>query len=141
MAAIRQQINIAAPLRTVWTALTSADGWKSWWADDARVDSREGGLIVLTSEGADGKPVEERGIFHELRPTRRVEIAWDTNSPASTRGTRVQFTISRDKDETRVALVHSGGGVLDDDEARDSLEKEWREGLRTLRQSLETTAG
>lgn len=138
MAAIRQQINIAAPQRTVWTALTSADGWKTWWADEARVDSREGGRIVLVSEGPDGKPVEERGIFHDVRPTRRLEIAWDANSPAPTRGTRLQFTISRDGDETRLALVHSGGGVLDDDEARDSLEREWREALRTLRQTLET---
>lgn len=138
MAAIRQQINIAAPQRAVWTALTSADGWKSWWADEARVDSREGGRIVLTSEGPDGNPIEERGIFHDVRPTRRLEIAWDANSPAQTRGTRLQFTISRDGEETRLALVHSGGGVLDDDAARDTLEKEWREGLRTLRQSLET---
>ena len=138
MAAIRQQINIAAPQRTVWTALTSADGWKAWWADDARVESRQGGRIVLTSEGPDGNPIEERGIIHEMNPTRRLEIAWDANSPAATRGTRLQFTISRDGDETRLALVHSGGGVLDDDAARDTLEREWREGLKTLRQSLET---
>ncbi|MEQ1507424.1 MAG: SRPBCC domain-containing protein [Myxococcota bacterium] len=137
MSAIRQQINIAAPQRTVWNTLTSADGWKSWWADDARVESREGGRIVLVSEGEDGTPVEERGIFHEMRPTRRLEIAWDSNSPAPTRGTRLQFTISRDGDETRLALVHSGGGVLDDDAKRDALDKEWREGLRTLRQTLE----
>jgi uncharacterized protein YndB with AHSA1/START domain len=140
MAAIRQQINIAAPQRTVWNALVSADGWKVWWADDARIESRQGGRIVLVSEGADGSPVEERGIFHEMRPTRRLEIAWDANSPAPTRGTRVQFTISRDGDETRLALVHSGGGVLDDDALRDVLDKEWREGLRTLRQALETPA-
>lgn len=139
MAAIRQQINIAAPQRTVWTALTSSDGWKSWWADDARVESREGGRIVLTSEGPDGNPVEERGIFHEMRPTRKLEIAWDANSPAATRGTRLQFTISRDGDETRLAMIHSGGGVLDDETARDALEREWREGLKTLRQSLEAT--
>jgi uncharacterized protein YndB with AHSA1/START domain len=140
MAAIRQQINIAAPQRTVWNALTSADGWKTWWADEARIESREGGRIVLVTEGTDGKPVEERGIFHEMRPTRRLEIAWDANSPAPTRGTRLQFTISRDGDETRLALVHSGGGVLDDDQQRDALDREWREGLRTLRQALETSA-
>jgi uncharacterized protein YndB with AHSA1/START domain len=137
MSAIRQQINISAPQRTVWSVLTSAEGWKSWWADDARLEPREGGRIVLVSEGADGKAVEERGIVHEMRPTRKLEIAWDANSPAPTRGTRLQFTISRDGDETRLALVHSGGGVLDDDAARDVLDKEWRDGLRTLRESLE----
>jgi uncharacterized protein YndB with AHSA1/START domain len=139
MAAIRQQINIAAPQRTVWNALVSADGWKQWWADDARLEPREGGRIVLVSEDAEGKLVEERGIFHEMRPTRRLEIAWDSTSPARTRGTRLQFTISRDGDETRLALVHSGGGVLEDEAARDVLDREWRDGLRTLRQSLEAS--
>lgn len=137
MSAIRQQINIAASQRTVWNAITTADGWKSWWADEARVDPREGGRIVLVSENAEGQPIEERGIFHELRPTRKVEIAWDGNSPSLTRGTRLVFTISRDGDETRLSLVHSGGGPLEDDVARDRMDKEWRDGLRTLRQSLE----
>jgi len=139
MAAIRQQINIAAPQRTVWEALTTADGWKSWWVDDARIELRAGGRIVLISEDDEGKPVEERGILHEMRPIRKLEIAWDANSPGPTRGTRLQFTISRDGDETRLALVHSGGGVLDDEAARDQLDKEWREGLRALRSTLETT--
>ncbi|MCA9489414.1 MAG: SRPBCC domain-containing protein [Myxococcales bacterium] len=137
MTAIRQQINIAAPQRTVWNALTTAEGWTSWWADEARFEAREGGRVVLTTEGDDGNPVEERGILHEIRPTRRLEITWDNTSPAKTKGTRLQFTISRDGDETRLAMVHSGGGVLDDEEARDALEKEWRNGLRSLRETLE----
>jgi uncharacterized protein YndB with AHSA1/START domain len=146
MAAIRQQINIAAPLRTVWTALTTSEGWCSFWAEEARVDGREGGRIVLTTEGDDGKPVEERGIFHEFKPTRKLEIAWDT-SPARTTesrqqfaGTRLQFSISRDKDETRLALVHSGAGLLENEALRAALDKEWRNGLRTLRDALEAAA-
>lgn len=137
MAAIRQQINIAAPQRAVWNALTTSDGWKVWWADDARLEPREGGRIVLVLEGDDGKPVEERGIFHELRPTRKLEIAFDATSPGPAKGTRLQFTISRDKDETRLGLVHSGAGLLEDDAARDALDKEWKSALRTLRTALE----
>ena len=137
MASIRQQINIAVPSKRVWDALTSADGWKQWWAEDARLEARSGGRIVLTVEGDDGEPVEERGVFHELRPTRRLEIAWDATSPAKTKGTRLQFVVSRDGDETRVALVHSGGGILDDEEARAELDKEWRTALKALRSWLE----
>ncbi len=137
MAAIRQQINIAAPQRAVWNALTTPDGWTSWWADQARLEPRPGGRIVLVVEGDDGEPVEERGLFHDLRPTRKLEIAWDATSPAKTRGTRVSFTISRDGDETRLALVHTGAGVLEDDAAREALDKEWKEGLKTLRERLE----
>ncbi len=137
MAAIRQQINIAAPVRTVWNCLTTADGWTQWWAEEARLEARAGGVVVLTVEGDDGEPVEERGTFHEVRPTRRLEIAWDGNSPAKTRGTRLQFRLSRDGDETRLDLVVTGGGVLDDDEARAELEGDWRRALKSLRGALE----
>ena len=137
MSAIRQQINIARPIRAVWTALTTADGLMSWWADDARVDARPGGRVVVFTEGDDGEPMEERGILHELRPTRKIEIAWDSNSPALTRGTRLLFQLARDGEETRVSLVHSGRGVLEDEEARDTLDKDWRRALRSLRDSLE----
>lgn len=137
MPAIRRQINIAASPRTVWRALTTAEGLCSWWADDARVDAREGGRIVLQSEDDDGNPVEERGIFHELRPIRKIEIAWDSSSPAPTKGTRITFQVARDGDETLVNLVHSGGGPLDDEEQREALDKTWRQALLALRDALE----
>jgi len=137
MPSIRHQVNIAAAPRAVWRALTTAEGLMSWWVDEARVEARPGGRVVLTSEGDDGEPLEERGIFHELRPTRRIEIAWDSNSPAPTRGSRVQFSIARDGDETRVSLVHSGGEFLDDEEVRSDFDRTWRQALLGLRSVLE----
>ncbi len=139
MPSIRQQINIAAPTRVIWNVLTTAEGWKQWWAEEARLEARNGGRIVLTVEGDDGEPVEERGVFHEVRPTCYIEIAWDATSPARTKGTRVQFTLSRDGDEARLALIVSGsGGILDDEEGRADLEREWRSALRALRSHLES---
>ena len=137
MTAIRQQINIARPIRAVWAALTTANGLKSWWADEARMDPRPGGRVVVVTEGDDGEPMEERGILHELRPTRKIEIAWDSNSPALTKGTRLTFQLARDGEETRVSLVHTGRGVLEDEEAREVLDKDWRRALRSLRDALE----
>lgn len=137
MASIRHQINIAAPARAVWNALTTEQGLTSWWVDAARVEPRQGGRIVLESEGDEGERVEERGMFHEIRPTRRIEIAWDGNSPGPTRGTRIEFAVARDGDETRLSLVHSGGGVLEDEEAREQLDRSWRAALRALRDHLE----
>ena len=141
MPAIRHQVNIAVPTRTVWAALTTADGLMSWWADEARVDAREGGIVVVTTEGDDGEPVEERGTFLTLRPTRKIEIKWDKGSTASTAGTRITFQLAKDGPETRLSLVHSGGGVLDDEEARAVLDKDWHRALRGLRDSLESEAG
>jgi uncharacterized protein YndB with AHSA1/START domain len=137
MSTIRQQINIAAPTRTVWKALTTEEGLTSWWVDGARIDARPGGRVVLTSEGDDGNPVEERGILHDIRPTRHIEITWDHSSPAVTKGTRVEFSVARDGDETRVSVVHSGKGALEDAAAREKIEKGWKQALLALRQSLE----
>ena len=137
MPAIRRTINIATSPRTVWRALTTAEGLQSWWADEARVDGREGGHVVITSEDDEGNPVEERGMFHTFRPIRKIELAFDSNSPGPLAGTRVMFQVARDGDETRINLVHSGSGPLDDEEARDALDTDWRRALKALRSGLE----
>ena len=138
MSAIRHQINIAVPSRVVWKALTTAEGLMSWWADEARIDARPGGRVVITTEDDDGNPLEEHGLLHELRPTRKIEIAWDTIGSAPTKGTRLVFQLARDNGETRLSLIHSGGGILDDEEARQALDKDWGRALKSLRDSLET---
>ena len=102
MASIRQQINIDAGLRDVWRAISTVDGWTSWYADDARVDPRKGGRITLSAIGDDGEPVDEVGIFLTFRPTRKLEVAWDSNSPAQTKGTTISFQVARDGNETRL---------------------------------------
>jgi uncharacterized protein YndB with AHSA1/START domain len=137
MSSVRQQVNIAVSPRVVWRALTTEEGVTSWWVDQARLDARPGGRLVLTSVGDDGQPVEERGMFHEVRPTRKVEIAWDSVSPAPTKGTRIEFLIARDGDETRLSVVHSGAGILDDEAARAVLDQQWRQALHALRDHLE----
>ncbi len=139
MPTIRQQINIAASPRTVWRALTTEEGLKSWWVDRARVEDRPGGRVVLHSTDDDGNPLEERGIFHDFRPTRKIEIAWDSTSPAPTKGTRVEFHVARDGDETRVNLIHTGSGILEDETSRTHIEKGWRQALHALRDALEAS--
>lgn len=137
MAAIRQQINIDASTRQVWRALTTSEGLQGWWVDEARVDARSGGRIVLKAEGDEDEMVEERGIFLEFRPMRRIEISWDSSSPAPTKGTRIQFNVARDGQETRLIVIHSGKGILEDEEARPQLQKEWKQALLALRGMLE----
>ena len=92
---------------------------------------------MLVSEGDDGEPMEERGVFLEVRPTRKLEIAWDSTGKALTKGSRVQFQIARDGDETRLLVVHSGGEALEDEEINEQITKGWRAALRALRSALE----
>jgi uncharacterized protein YndB with AHSA1/START domain len=117
----------------VWKAFTTADGIASWWADEARIDARVGGRVVLTTE--DG---EESGLLHICRPTRRLEIAWDVGGSLPSAGSRLQVDLARDGDETRVSLVISGGSATKDEEQREELVKGWRRALRQLRETLES---
>jgi len=137
MASIRHQIYIAAGSREIWRALTTAEGLTSWLADEARVDGRKGGRFVLVGEDDEGNPVEERGMIHHWRPTSHLEVAWDSVGSFPTRGTRLSFKLARDGEETRLSLVHSGGGILDDEEQREQLNVDWRRALRSLQSMLD----
>ena len=137
MAAIRHQINIAAPLRTVWAALPPVKGVTSWWVDAARIDAQNGGRIVLVSEDDDGNPLEEVGIFVSVRPTRKIEIKWDNVGSTPTKGTTITFQLARFREEPRVSVVHTGAAILEDEELAATLHKEWKGALSALRSSLE----
>lgn len=142
MATIRQQILIEAPTRTVWNAITTPAGVATWWCTSGRLDGREGGRVVLehTVQGESGpETTEERGIIHTWRPTATFEVKWDTGGPSPTRGTSVQFQIGRGDGESKLHVIHSGGGVLDDEVARGVLEDLWKERLVRLRDLLEAS--
>ena len=136
MPAIRRHVHIAATPRAVWKALTTPEGLTGWLSDDARIEPRSGGRVVLSSVGDDGEPVEERGIIHTWRPTSHLEISWDRIGRAETAGSHVSFQVARDGDEVRLSLVHSGD-VLDDDAVREALDTEWKQALSALQESLE----
>ena len=75
-------------------------------------------------------------MFHALRPTRKLEIAWDRIGQGPWAGTRLVVQLARDGNETRVAVIHSG--FPDDDEERFSeQDAEWRRSLKALRSTLE----
>ena len=136
MSSVRQQINIAAAPRAVWDKLTRADGLAEWLCDSARGDFAEGGRVALTMEGDDGEPLEERGTLLALRPTRVVEINFDRVGKGAWAGTRLSVQLARDKDETRVAVVHAG--FPEDDAARSAaVDADWKRALKALRGCLE----
>lgn len=139
MPAIRRHIHIAAAPRAIWKALTTAEGLTGWLADEARIEPRKGGRVVLVNEDDEGNPVEERGMIHKWRPTSHLEIAWDNMGNFPTRGTTVSFQLAIDGDETRLSLVHSGRSeVLDDEERRSQLDTDWRRAFKSLQSMLDS---
>lgn len=136
MGSVRQQISIAKGTRDVWKVLTTAEGLRGWWAAESRLDAREGGTVVLKIANAAGDLVEQRGLCHEVRPVRRVELAFEARGEGPEAGCRVEFLVARDGDETRVAMTCSGS-PLDDDTRRSEAEVVWKRRLERLRADVE----
>ena len=136
MAAIRRHVYIANGARAVWQALTTAEGLEKWLAEDARVDGRVGGRVVLSGTDLDSEH-DLVGIIHTWRPTSRLEISWDSIGVAETKGSSVLFQVARDGDETKVNIVHSGGEATDDEERREKLDNAWKVALETLQALLD----
>jgi uncharacterized protein YndB with AHSA1/START domain len=135
MGTVRQQITIEASPRQVWNAFTTEAGVKAWWAEEARVDARDGGRLVLARGEGEGR-VEERGSFHKVQPTREIEVAWEVGTTGPSRGTRLQVLLGRSDAEAKVHVVATGA-ALDDDAAREALDAFWKERLHALRKHLE----
>jgi uncharacterized protein YndB with AHSA1/START domain len=131
MPAIRRQVTIETPARTAWNALTTGDGLASWLADEARVDGRVGGRVVLKMDD-----VEELGVVQAYRPTSKFEVTFDKISPGPWKGTSLAISVARDGNETVVNLVHAGS-CFDDEPTREEADSTWRRALAGLRDALE----
>ncbi len=136
MPAIRRQVLIAAPPRTVWRALTTAEGLTGWLVDEARVDARKGGRVVLVGEDDEGNPIEDLGIIHKWRPTSHLEITFDRVGKGPFAGSRLSVQVALDGGETRVSIVHAGD-PMEDPERHPQLDKEWRQALSALQSLLD----
>jgi len=136
MAAIRRHVYIANGARAVWRALTTSEGLEKWLAEDARVDGRKGGRVVLTGTDLDSEH-DLVGIIHTWRPTSKLEISWDNVGASETKGSSVAFQVARDGEESRVSIVHSGGAALEDEERRAKLDQAWKVALETLQALLD----
>jgi uncharacterized protein YndB with AHSA1/START domain len=135
--AIRRQVNIAAAQRAVWNALTTSEGLTSWWADEARIEPRAGGRVVIGNKNGEDQVTEERGFIHTWRPTSRLEIAFDNVGNSELKGTRLSFSLARDGDETLLAMVHSGGEALEEEGRRQALDDEWKRAFKALQSHLD----
>lgn len=136
MSAIRRQVSIEKSPRAVWTAISTAEGLKSWLCDDATVNGAAAGRFSIVNEGDDGEPLEDSGRIHTFRPTSKLEVAFDKNSKGPWKGTHLQFTVAREGDETVMNVVHSGP-AFDDEAVRAEADDTWRRALTSLRDSLE----
>jgi len=137
MSAIRRHVHIAASPRAVWTAVTTGEGLASWWVDEARVDPRPGGRVVVSWTDESGAAVEAWGMFHTFRPTSQAEISFDRVGQSPLRGCRLSFQVARDGEETRLSVLLAGGEILEDAASREAMDQSWRRDLKALQSLLD----
>ena len=135
MSTIRRQIIIDASPRTIWAALTTVEGLKSWLADDASVILSPMGRFAITSEGDEGA-LTETGRFHTVRPTSKLEIHFDKFSGGPWKGTSLTFTVAREGKRSVMNVLHVGDS-FDVPAVLKEVDDTWRRALVSLRDGLE----
>ncbi len=135
MFTIDSTIEIAAPLATVRTAITTQDGYRAWWAQDADFDGERGTFRFAT-------PNETRSItFRVDRCDERgivMTCVAHENNP-DWLGTVLAIELSAMPAGTRVHLVHSGYPAKN--EVYERCSEAWPYFLRSLASYMTTGTG
>jgi uncharacterized protein YndB with AHSA1/START domain len=112
---IEREVQIDAPVETVWSIVTEPRNITRWFADEAEVDLRPGGELVFRFDsGVDGKGVVER-----VEPPHRFAFRWISPEPerdmvaAQGHYTTVEFSLEARGEGTLLRVVESGFAALE----------------------------
>jgi uncharacterized protein YndB with AHSA1/START domain len=108
--AIEREIVIDAPPSVVWSIVTEAQHLAGWFSDEAEIDLRPGGRMLLTwrrhgTYEARVETVDPPHLFAFRWQTREGEFS-DTNS------TLVVMTLEAEEMRTRLRVAESGFATL-----------------------------
>jgi uncharacterized protein YndB with AHSA1/START domain len=134
--AIEREIVIDAPPTVVWSIVTEAQHLAGWFSDEAEIDLRSGGRMLLTWHGHG----TYEGRVETVDPPRLFAFRWQAREAefSETNSTLVVMTLEADESRTRLRVVESGFANLplsDDARARytDENTKGWLTELDELR--------
>ena len=116
---IERHVVIDAPVQRVWELITTGEHLGRWFADaGAEIDLRPGGALSLTWR--------KHGTFHgrveAVEPPHRFAYRWLSTvesqaEPVPGNSTLAEFTLAREGEGTRVAVVETGFASLECDPA------------------------
>ena len=142
--AIEREILIDAPPRVVWSIVTEAQHLAGWFSDEADIDLRSGGRMLLTWRGHG----TYEGRVETVDPPRLFAFRWQTREGelSDTNSTLVVMTLEAEETGTRLRVVESGFATLpwpDDALARyaDENSKGWLTELGELRDYVARIVG
>jgi uncharacterized protein YndB with AHSA1/START domain len=136
---ITKQALVKAPVDAVWNAWTTAEGVKSFFAPDARVEARPDGPfeIYFNPAGAPGMKGADDMRFLAVQPKQMLSFTW--NAPPyfpAIRGQRTSVVVrmhAAGDGETHVVLTHSGWGDGEEwDKVYAYFDKAWGNVLESL---------
>jgi uncharacterized protein YndB with AHSA1/START domain len=105
--AVTREIDIDAPPDVVWGIVTEARHLAGWFSDEAEIDLRPGGLMLLTWHGHDAY----RARVETVEPPLTFAFRWvlrDGEEPAPGGSTLVVMTLTATDAGTRLRVVESG---------------------------------
>ncbi|TDD88709.1 SRPBCC domain-containing protein [Actinomadura rubrisoli] len=113
---IERTMEVAQPPGKVWTALTTAEGLRAWFGDEATIDLRPGGAARM--EWAQGFTVDMR-VERVEEPT-VFGFTWQIHGlpKDDPRRTYVEFTLEPVDTGTRLTVVETGFSQLPEDAHR-----------------------
>lgn len=118
-----------SPLEKAWRALAQESDLVRWYAKDAAIDFRKGGVW--------GSPNSGRGILTTLNPLKNFILKWE--QAAFTPGSVVEFSLTP-KDDGRCVVTLQHRKIALQEEASE-LRDQWSGRLDSLRGYLETGQG
>jgi len=140
---IERSIEIPVTIDVVWDALTSEDGIKHWFGDEAAIDLRPGGEARF---GWSEYGSSSHAIVEVVEPPNRFVYRWaagDANRADDGPATLVEFTLETVGDGTLVNLRESGFAALPHDIRSTTLEENtrgWMAEMEDLYNYLTTVA-
>ena len=108
---VSREIVIDAPPEVVWSIVTEARHLAGWFSDEAEMDLRPGGAMLLTWHGHGSYP----GRVETVDPPRTFAFRWVRREDTELRpesSTLVVFTLSPEEGSTRLRVVESGFAEL-----------------------------
>ena len=127
---IEREIVIDALPSVVWSIVTEAQHLARWLSDEAEIDLRSGGRLVLTWRGHG----TYEGRVETVDPPRVFAFRWQTREGefSETNSTLVTMTLNAEEAGTRLRVVESGFATLPwPDDARDRYADENAKGWLT----------
>ncbi len=104
---ITKQIDIDAPPDVVWSILTEARHLAGWFSDEAEIDLRPGGAMLLTWHGHGAYQAR----VETVEPPHTFAFRWvlrDGEEPVPGHCTLVVMTLTQQAAGTRLRVVESG---------------------------------